>query len=93
MDTQQSIALLNKAMGNELQTVHQHMYWHFHVDDQGFGPLAVLLKHTAIVEMGHIGKLAERIPFLKGDVQMVASAPMQPIIEPADILARTGRPV
>jgi bacterioferritin len=90
MDAQKSIALLNKAVGDELQAVHQYMYWHFHLDDQGFGPLAALLKRTAIVEMGHIEKLAERILFLKGDVRMVATAPVQPITEPADILARAA---
>jgi bacterioferritin len=90
MDTQKSIALLNKAVGDELQAVHQYMYWHFHLDDQGFAPLATLLKRTAIVEMGHIERLAERILFLKGDVQMVASAPVQSITEPGEILARAA---
>jgi bacterioferritin len=90
MNTEKSIGLLNKAVGDELQAVHQYMYWHFHLDDQGFGPLAALLKRTAIVEMGHIEKLAERILFLKGDVQMVASAQVQPIVEPAAILARAA---
>jgi bacterioferritin len=90
MSTEKSIGLLNKAVGDELQAVHQYMYWHFHLDDQGFGPLAALLKRTAIVEMGHIEKLAERILFLKGDVQMVAAAQVQPIVEPADILARAA---
>jgi bacterioferritin len=90
MDTQKSVALLNKAVGDELQAVHQYMYWHFHLDDQGFVPLAGLLKRTAIVEMGHIEKLAERILFLKGDVHMVAAGQVQPIVEPADILARAA---
>ena len=61
MDASKSISLLNQAVADELQAVHQYMYWHFHLDDQGFGPLAVLLKRTAIVEMGHIEKLAEQI--------------------------------
>jgi bacterioferritin len=90
MNSEKSIGLLNKAVGDELQAVHQYMYWHFHLDDQGFGPLAALLKRTAIVEMGHIEKLAERILFLKGDVQMLASAQVQPIVEPVDILARAA---
>jgi bacterioferritin len=90
MDTQKSIALLNKAVGDELQAVHQYMYWHFHLDDQGFGPLAALLKRTAIAEMGHIEKLAERILFLRGDVRMVSAGQVQPIVEPADILARAA---
>ncbi|HOO16045.1 MAG TPA: ferritin-like domain-containing protein, partial [Phycisphaerae bacterium] len=51
MDPQKSIALLNQAVADELQAVHQYMYWHFHLDDQGFGPLAALLKRISIVEM------------------------------------------
>lgn len=88
MDTQKSIALLNKAVGDELQAVHQYMYWHFHLDDQDFAPLAGLLKRTAISEMGHIEQLAERILFLQGDVQMASSGPVEVITEPAAILAR-----
>jgi bacterioferritin len=90
MDAQKSIALLNKAVGDELQAVHQYMYWHFHLDDQGFGPLSVLLKRTAIVEMTHVERLAERILFLKGDVKMAAAAPVEAITEPAEILTRAA---
>jgi len=42
MDKQLSCDLLNKAVADELQAVHQYMYFHFHLDDQGFGPLSVL---------------------------------------------------
>jgi len=90
MDTQKSIVLLNKAVGDELQAVHQYMYWHFHLDDQGFAPLAGLLKRTAISEMGHIEQLAERILFLKGDVKMVSSGPVETLTESAAILARAA---
>jgi bacterioferritin len=90
MDAPKSIALLNKAVADELQAVHQYMYWHFHLDDQGFAPLAGLLKRTAIVEMGHVEKLPERVSFLKGDVKMATSAPVEPITEPADILTRAA---
>jgi bacterioferritin len=90
MDAQKSIGLLNKAVGDELQAVHQYMYWHFHLDDQGFAPLAGLLKRTAIMEMGHVERLAERILFLKGDVKMVTAAPVEAIVEPAEILARAA---
>lgn len=91
MDANKSIELLNKAVADELQAVHQYMYWHFHLDDQGFGPLSVLLKRTAILEMGHVEKLAERILFLKGDVKMVVAAPVQSIIEPDKILAAAAK--
>jgi len=90
MDAQKSIALLNKAVADELQAVHQYMYWHFHLDDQGFGPLAGLLKRTAIVEMGHVEKLADRILFLKGDVKMVVDGPVETVTEPAAILTRAA---
>ena len=65
---QKSIELLNKAVSDELTAVHQYMYFHFHCDDQGYLLLAGLFKRTAIEEMLHIEKLAERILFLKGEV-------------------------
>lgn len=76
-----SIALLNKAVADELTAVHQYMYFHFHCDDQGYDLLAGLFKTTAIEEMLHIERLAERILFLKGDVEMVASAKVAEVQE------------
>ena len=78
---EKSIVLLNKAVGDELSAVHQYMYWHFHCDDQGFDLLAELFKRTAIEEMLHVEKLAERILFLKGDVEMAVTDPTQPITD------------
>lgn len=66
----ESIVLLNKAIADELSAVHQYMYFHFHCDDQGYDLLAGLFKKTAIDEMLHVEKLAERILFLKGEVEM-----------------------
>jgi len=88
MDRGKSIALLNKAVGEELQAVHQYMYFHFHLADQGFEPLAKLFKHTAIKEMGHTEVLAERILFLKGDVEMVSAGPVEKIQDPEAMLAK-----
>ncbi|MBZ0203767.1 MAG: bacterioferritin [Ignavibacteria bacterium] len=76
-----SIELLNKAAADELSAVHQYMYFHFHCDDQGFDLLAGLFKRTAIEEMMHVEKLAERILFLKGDVEMVPAAAVEHIKE------------
>jgi bacterioferritin len=67
---EKSIELLNKAVADELAAIHQYMYFHFHCDDQGYDLLAGLFKRTAIDEMIHVEKLAERILFLKGDVEM-----------------------
>jgi bacterioferritin len=88
MNKAKSIALLNKAVADELQAVHQYMYFHFHLDDQGFKPLSVLFKRIAIQEMGHVELLAERILFLKGDVEMVSAGPVEKIVDPEAILVK-----
>ena len=73
------IELLNKAVADELSAVHQYMYFHFHCGDQGFDLLAGLFLRTAIEEMGHIERCAERILFLGGEVEMVAAMGVQKI--------------
>jgi bacterioferritin len=90
MDKKKSIELLNKSVADELQAVHQYMYWHFHLDDQGFGPLSAMFRRIAIVEMGHIELLAERILFLKGDVNMVAAGPVERVTDAAQIVTRAA---
>ncbi|MDP4185391.1 MAG: ferritin-like domain-containing protein [Bacteroidota bacterium] len=76
---EKSITLLNKAIADELSAVHQYMYFHFRCDDQGYDPLANLFKRTAIEEMMHVERLAERILFLKGEVEMKASEDVKKI--------------
>ncbi len=88
MDRSKSIALLNASVADELQAVHQYMYFHFHLDDQGFGPLSLLFKRTAIEEMMHIEKLADRILFLKGEVEVKAAGPVEKITEPVAMLKK-----
>ncbi len=79
MKHEKSIELLNKAVADELTAVHQYMYFHFHCDDQGLDLISSLFKRTAIEEMMHIERLADRILFLKGEVEIVASASVQKI--------------
>lgn len=67
---EKSIAILNRALADELAAVHQYMYFHFHCDDLGYDLLANLFKRTAVEEMLHVERLAERILFLGGDVDM-----------------------
>ncbi|MBD3332967.1 bacterioferritin [candidate division GN15 bacterium] len=76
---EKSQKLLNEAVADELTAVHQYMYFHFHCDDQGYDLLADLFKKTAIEEMLHIERLAERILFLGGDVDMTAAQKVQHI--------------
>ena len=86
MDKEKSIRLLNKGLADELQAVHQYMFFHFHLDDEGFGPLSALFKRIAIQEMGHLERFAERVLFLKGDVEMVPAGPVETITEPEAML-------
>lgn len=88
MDRSKSIALLNHAVADELQAVHQYMYFHFHLDDQGLGPISMLFKRTAIEEMMHIEKLADRILFLKGEVELKAAGPVEKITDPIEMLKK-----
>jgi len=67
---EKSIELLNKAIADELSAVNQYMYFHFRCDDLGYDLLSNLFKRTSIAEMIHVEQLAERILFLKGEVEM-----------------------
>ena len=88
MNRDKSIEFLNKAAADELQATLQYMYFHFHLDDQGFGPLALLFKQTAIEEMRHVELVSERILFLKGDVEMLPAGPVEKITDPQKILLK-----
>lgn len=81
-----SIELLNKAVADELTAVHQYMFFHFHCEDQGYGLLSGLFMRTAIEEMRHVERCAERILFLGGEVEMVASGKVEKIHDPKAML-------
>ena len=83
---EKSIEPLNKAVAEELSGVNQYMYFHFHCSDQGYDLLANLFRKTAIEEMIHVERLAERILFLKGDVEMQPSTKTEKIHDVADML-------
>lgn len=77
---QKSIDRLNEAIGKEIATTLQYLYFHVHFEDAGYEYLAKLMKQTSITEMFHIDKIADRILFLQGDVEM------KPSFEPRKIL-------
>jgi len=79
---EKSIELINKAIADEMLAIHQYMYFHFLCDDQGYDLLAGLFKKTAIEEMIHVERLAERILFLKGEVEMKVGGEVQKIKDP-----------
>jgi len=83
----ESVKLLNEAIADEIAAIHQYMYFHFRLDDLGYTPLANLLKQTAIEEMLHAERVAERILFLGGEVEMVVGREVEKIHEAAEMLA------
>lgn len=83
---EKSQELLNAAVADELTAVHQYMYFHFHCDDQGYDLLAGLFKRTAIEEMLHVERLAERILFLGGDVKMEVGSKVKEINDVKEML-------
>jgi len=84
---EKSVELLNRAVADELLAVHQYMYLHFHCDDLGYDPLSILFRQTAIEEMLHVERIAERILFLKGEVEMVVGGEVTKIHEVREMLA------
>ncbi len=91
MRHEKSIELLNKAVADELYAVHQYMYFHFHCEDQGYELLSQLFFRTAIEEMQHIELCAERIIFLGGDAEMVASEDVKKIQDVNEMLVLAAK--
>jgi len=86
MDRKKSIELLNKAVAEELSAIHQYMYFHFILDDLGYDLLAGIFKKTAIDEMLHTERFAERILFLGGEIEMKPAHEVEYIKEPHKML-------
>lgn len=87
---EKSVKLFNQAVADEMSAVHQYMFFHFHCENQGFGPLSQLFLRTAIEEMGHVERCADRILFLGGEVEMAASGSVQKIHD-VKVMLETAR--
>ena len=87
---EKSIELLNRAGADELTAVHQYMYFHFHCDDMGYDTISSIFKRIAITEMMHVERLAERILFLKGEVEMKTSKGVQKITDVEKMLEKAA---
>lgn len=88
---EKSIELLNRAVADEMTAVNQYMYFHFRLDDMGYDLLSNLFKRTAIVEMMHVERLAERILFLKGEVEMKCSEAVEKIHDVKSMLEKAAQ--
>jgi len=70
---QKSIDRLNQAIGKEIATTLQYLYFHVHFEDDGYEYFSKMMKQTSITEMFHTDKIADRILFLQGEVEMMPS--------------------
>ncbi len=91
MKKEKSIELLNRAVADEMGAVNQYMYFHFRCDDMGYDLLSNYFKRAAIQEMTHVEKLAERILFLKGEVEMKPCCEVQKIHDVRQMLALAAK--
>lgn len=70
MNRYQSIELLNQAVGDELQSIHQYLNFHLYCERSGYEMLANIFDQIAIVEIKHLEMLADRISVLGGKINL-----------------------
>ena len=70
MNRYQSIELLNQAIGDELQSIHQYLNFHLYCEKSGYEMLANIFDQIAIVEIKHLEMLADRISVLGGKINL-----------------------
>ena len=83
---QVSIDLLNDAVGKEIATSLQYMYFHTHFEDDRYQYLSKIMREISIAEMRHIEEFSDRILFLQGDVDMNASFRTRQVTEVKEML-------
>ena len=83
---QVSIDLLNDAVGKEIATSLQYMYFHTHFEDDRYQYLSKIMREISIAEMRHIEEFSDRILFLQGDVYMNASFRTRQITDVKEML-------
>ena len=80
------IDLLNDAIGREIATSLQYMYFHARFEDARYQHLSRIMRETGIAEMRHIEEFSDRIFFLEGDVNMNPAFDTRQLSDPAEIL-------
>lgn len=81
-----SIDLLNDAVGKEIATSLQYMYFHTRFEDARYRYLSRIMREISIAEMRHIEEFADRILFLEGDVDMNAAFRTRQITDVKEML-------
>lgn len=83
---QVSIGLLNEAVGKEIATSLQYMYFHTRFEDARYRYLSRIMREISIAEMRHIEEFSDRILFLEGDVDMNPSFRARQITDVKEML-------
>ena len=83
---QTSIDLLNDAVGKEIATSLQYMYFHTHFEDARYRYLSRIMREISIAEMRHIEEFSDRILFLEGDVDMNPAFRALQVTDPKEML-------
>lgn len=83
---QVSIDLLNDAIGREIATTLQYMYFHARFEDARYKHLSRIMREVAIAEMRHIEEFSDRIFFLEGDVNMNPAFQTRQMSDTAEML-------
>lgn len=81
-----SIDLLNAAIGREIATTLQYMYFHTRFEDARYQHLSRIMREISIAEMRHTEEFADRIFFLEGDVNMNPAFEARQMTNPAEML-------
>ena len=81
-----SIDLLNDAIGKEIATSLQYMYFHTHFEDARYRYLSRIMREISIAEMRHIEEFSDRVLFLEGDVDMNPAFRTRQMKDPKDML-------
>lgn len=84
---QVSIDLLNNAVGKEIATTLQYMYFHTRFEDARYQYLSRIMREISIAEMRHIEEFSDRILFLEGDVDMNPEFRTRQITDVKEMLA------
>ncbi|NPB07156.1 MAG: bacterioferritin [Aquificae bacterium] len=82
-----TVELLNRAIAEEEQALHQYVYFHLLLHERGFELLSRLFKKVAVEEMRHVERFAERVLFLGGEpVLGKLAGPLERIKDPLEML-------
>ena len=74
---QKSIDRLNQAIGKEIATTLQYLYFHVHFEDDGYEYFSKMMKQTSITEMFHTDRDGEHAQLRRAIPRPAIDRPQQ----------------